>query len=123
MAAKKEEKHALYLMPVNDGITGRAELVHADDVEDKRKAGYVDPIGQKANGEKWNDEEDLAAQDAAAELARTGAKIKAEKDAKKAKEADDARKEAEKNAVPPQDRPDMKVQIVEPPSAGKKAKK
>lgn len=75
----KQEKHALYLMPVKDGQYGLAELVPADEVDDKLEAGYAHPIGQKANGEEWNAEDDLPGQDAAAELARESAKRKAKK--------------------------------------------
>jgi hypothetical protein len=121
MAEKKAEKHALYLMPFKDGQYDRAQLVHADDVEDRMKEGWREPIGQKANGAKWNDEDDLAGQDAAAESAKLSAELTAKKNAKKAEEAEAARKEAEKNAVPPQERPDMKVQIVEAPKPDAKA--
>lgn len=120
MASKKEEQHALYMMKKDGNAYSRAELIPADEVEDKRAAGYVEPIGQKANGAKWNDEGDLAAQDAAAELAKVGAERKAEKDKKKADEREKARKEAEANAVPPQEHPDLRVEVVEQPKASKK---
>lgn len=115
---KKAEKHALYLMPFKDGQYSRAELVHADDVEDRLKEGWKSPIGQKANGEEWNAEDDLPGQDAAADAAKLSAEIKAKKDAKKAEELEAARKAQE--ALPkPQDRPDFKVEVVEAPKAPK----
>ncbi|HET6725883.1 MAG TPA: hypothetical protein VFH85_07755 [Gammaproteobacteria bacterium] len=70
----KQEKHALYLMPLKDGQYGPAELVPADEVDDKLEAGYVQPVGLKANGAAWNAEGDLPGQDAAAKLARTAKK-------------------------------------------------
>ena len=115
----KETKHALYLVGPDD--VARPELVHADDVEDRKAAGWKEPEGMKANGEAWNAEDDLAQQDIAAEFA----KAKAEAEAKKAKEAADeqAKRDAEaaKAAEAKPVEPDMKVQIVEPPKkAGKK---
>lgn len=64
----KQQKHALYLMAAN----GAAELVPADEVDDKLAAGYSYPVGRKANGAAWNAECDLPGQDAAARLASSG---------------------------------------------------
>ncbi len=93
MTEKKEKKHALYLINPD---TGKAELVHADDVEDKKAAGWKEPEGLTAGGEEWNREEVLPAQDIAADFA----KQKAEADAKKAqeelKEQEKAKAEADK---------------------------
>lgn len=108
---KKEEKHALYLVPKEGG---KPELIHADDVEDKRKAGYTDPTGTKANGTKWNDEDDIAQQDVAADQARVTAEYQGKKQAAKDKENEAALKQQEAA-----EKPDMKVQIVEPPKAKK----
>lgn len=119
---KKAAKHALYLMPFRDGGYQRAVLVHADDVEDRQKEGWKSPIGQKANGEEWNQEEDLVGQTAAAEIAKAAAERKSKKDAEKAAELEEARK-AQEELPKPQDRPDFKVEIVEPakePAKGKK---
>lgn len=80
MTEKKEKKHALYLINPD---TEKAELVHADDVEDKKEAGWKEPEGLTAGGEEWNREEVLPGQDIAADFA----KQKAEADAKKAQEA------------------------------------
>lgn len=115
---KKAEKHALYLMPFRDGGYQRAQLVHADDVEDRQKEGWKAPLGQKANGEEWNAEDDLPGQDAAAEAAKTTAEIQGKKAEKKAAELEAARKAQE--ALPkPQDRPDFKVEVVTPEKAPK----
>ncbi|WP_133263923.1 hypothetical protein [Xanthomonas oryzae] len=46
----------------------RIELVHADDVEDRKAEGWKEPEGMKANGEEWNREDDLPGQDIAATL-------------------------------------------------------
>lgn len=61
---KKEDKHALYLV---NPETGDIELIHGDDVEAKQSSGWKQPEGQRANGYAYNREEDLAANDAAAE--------------------------------------------------------
>ncbi len=121
--AQKEKQHALYMMKRDpDGSYGAPELVHGDDVEDKRKAGYVEPTGQKANGTKWNEEDDLAGQDAAADLARDAAKINEKKVEEESKEREEQRKANEKAAEAQRDEPDFKVQVVEPPKADKKKK-
>lgn len=72
-----DKKHALYLVNPD---TKHVELVHADDVESKKAQGWKEPEGMKANGEEWNQEDDLPGQDLAADFA----KQKAEADAKKA---------------------------------------
>lgn len=118
--AKKEKQHALHLIPKEGG---RPELIHADDVEDKRAAGYTDPTGMKANGDKWNDgEEALLQQDAASEVAKN----RAERDSKRQEKADEenqaALKQQEEVKAQADARPDMKVQIVDPPKP-EKAKK
>lgn len=105
-----DKKHALYLA---DPDTGRVELVHADEVEDKQKAGWKQPEGQRPNGEDWNAEDDLAGQDYAAEFAREKAKA----DAEKAKKADAERQKAEAAKPEPAETPDLKVQVVEAPKA------
>lgn len=112
-----DEKHALYL---TDPDTGRVSLIHADDVEDKRKAGWKDPEGQRANGGEWNSEEDLAGQDFAADFA----KQKEEADAKKAEKDDaerqKAEKEADKAAEATPAKPDLKVEVIDPKKSTKK---
>lgn len=102
-----DKKHALYLA---DPDTGRVELVHADDVEDRQKQGWKQPEGTKANGQEWNADDDLAGQDYAAEFAREKAKAEAEK----AKKADAERQKAEADKPDPVEEPDLKVQVVEP---------
>lgn len=120
--AKKEEQHALYMMKKDGDKYARAELIPADQVEDKRKEGYVEPIGQKANGEEWNDEDDLVGQDAAADMAELRAERDAKKQEKKTEELEEQRKANEKQAEAQQDAPDFKVQVVEPPKKVAKKK-
>jgi len=88
-----QKKHALYLQD-KDG--NRIELVHADDVEDRKAEGWKEPEGMKANGEEWNREEDLPGQNIAADFA----KQKAEADAKKAAEEAKENAKAEDKAEP-----------------------
>lgn len=110
--AKKEAHDALYLA---DPDTKRVELVHGDEVDDRKASGWKKPEGEKANGEAWNDEDSLGQRNAAAEQMKLRAKLDAEKEEKRQKEADEAAKAAEKarkDAPPPT--PDMKVQIVDP---------
>lgn len=113
--AKKETPEALYL---EDPDTGRVELVHGDDVDDRKANGWKEPEGQKANGEGWNDEESIGQRNAAAEQLKIREKIDVDKEAKKQREREDAEKAAEKarkGAPPP--KPDMTVQIVDPRAA------
>ena len=79
-----DKKHALYLI---DPDGGKPELIHADDVADKKAAGWKEPEGLRANGAAWNVEEDLPGQDAAAEFAKAKAEADAKKAAAEAKEA------------------------------------
>lgn len=72
-----ETKHALYL--VKDG-EGSPKLFAAEDVEAAKANGWKEPEFLKSNGQPWNHEDDLEAQDAAADLAQA----KAASDAKKA---------------------------------------
>ncbi len=111
MAKDKEKKHARYLL--NKDKTA-VELVHADDLDDKMAAGYSEPEGMKANGTKWNEEDDLVQQDIAAELAKQRAELDAKKQAERDKEYEEQRKANEKAAEDAAKQPDMKVQIVEP---------
>lgn len=63
------DKHALYL--VKDGENdGRPALFAAEDVEAAKANGWSEPDFPKSNGEPWNAEDDLEAQDAAAALAK-----------------------------------------------------
>lgn len=110
-----DKKHALYLA---DPKSKRVELVHADNLEDKRKAGWKEPEGQKANGADWNADDDLPGQDYAAEFE----KEKAEADAEKAKKSDAERQKAERAKPDPIEIPDLKVQVVEPPKPKKAGK-
>ncbi len=114
----KEQKHALYLVGPDDGA--RPELIHADDVEDRKAAGWKEPQGMKANGEAWNAEDDLAQQDIAADLAKAKAERDAEKAAEDAKEQAKRDAEAAKAAEAAPVQPDMKVQIVESPKTAAK---
>lgn len=91
--AKTEKKHALYLRsPEGD----RIELVHGDEVEDRKGEGWEEPEGRKANGEEWNAEDDLPGQDITADLAKQDAEHKAKKAAEEAKAQAEADKAAEK---------------------------
>ena len=106
--AKKEE-HALYLVNPD---TSHAELVHADDLEAKRAVGWKEPTNNKPNGQPYNHEDALEGQDAAAEGAKKAAEVKAEKDVKKQKDADAARKAADKAREDAPVVPDFKVEII-----------
>jgi hypothetical protein len=113
--AKKETSEALYL---EDPDTGRVELVHGADVEDRKANGWKEPEGKKANGEDWNGEDSLGQRNAAAEQLKIREKLDAEKEAKKQKEREEAEKAAEKarkDAPPP--KADMTVEIVDPKAA------
>lgn len=116
---KADEKHARYLVNPD---TNHIELVHADDVEDRQGKGWKDPEGKMANGADWNSEELQEQANAAADQAKVAADAKAEKDAKQAEEAEKARAEAEKNAVKPEEKPDLKVQVVDAPAEPKSKK-
>lgn len=105
-----DKKHALYLA---DPDTGRVQLIHADDVEDKQKAGWKEPEGQRPNGLEWNHEDDLPGQDIAAQMAKDKAEADAEKAKKEYAERQKAEKEAEKAAEANPPEPDLKVQVVE----------
>lgn len=79
-----EKKHALYL--VKDGENGGTpRLFAAEDVDAAKANGWSEPDFPKSNGEPWNAEEELDAQDAAAELA------KAKRDADEKAAAKDAK--------------------------------
>lgn len=110
-----EKQHAMFLA---DPKTGAVTLFHADDVAKKMEAGFAQPEGHKANGEKFNQEDDLTQQDAQAEVARTSAKYHADKQEKKNAEHQKSVDANEKARAAEADVPDMKVQIV---SAPKKA--
>lgn len=112
---KKEASDALYL---ENPDTNHVELVHGEDVEAKKGSGWKEPEGKKANGEDWNGEESLGQRNAAADQAKTRAKIDADKAEVKAKEQADAEKSAEKarkDAPPPS--PDLTVQVVDTKAA------
>lgn len=95
-----DKKHALYLVNPD---SGRVELVHADDVEDRKAEGWKEPEGMKANGQDWNQEEDLPGQDYAADFAKQKAEADAKKAAEEAKADAKARAEAEAKAEPKAD--------------------
>lgn len=84
-----EKKHALYLQSPDED---RIELVHADDVEDRKADGWKEPEGMKANGEQWNAERDLPGQDIAADIANQTAEADAKEEAEKAKAEAPAKK-------------------------------
>lgn len=79
-----EKKHALYLKNADED---RIELVHGDEVEDRKADGWKEPEGMKANGEQWNAERDLPGQDIAADIAKQTAEADAKEQAKEQKEA------------------------------------
>ncbi|ASL01763.1 hypothetical protein [Xanthomonas citri] len=87
-----EKKHALYLKHPDED---RIELVHADDVEDRKAEGWKEPEGMKANGEEWNREDDLPGQDIAADIAKQTAEADAKRAEQKQKEADAEKAKAE----------------------------
>lgn len=93
--AKKEEKHALYLV---DPETQKIELVHADDVEAKKAAGFLEPTNKKPNGTEYNQEEDFPGQDGAAESAKKMQEIRDQKAADQAAEEQKAADAAKKAA-------------------------
>lgn len=121
MTAENDKARALYLVNPD---TGRVELVHADDVEDRQGAGWKLPTGMKANGEPWNDPEEeadaVSAASNAAEVARANTVREERIEARKAEEREAERAEAEKAQAkaeadnPPT--PDFKVQVVEVPA-------
>lgn len=106
--AKKEE-HALYLVNPD---TSHVDLVHADDLEAKRAAGWKQPTNHKPNGQPYNHEDDFEGQDAAAEGAKKTAAAKADKAAKKQKEADAAQRDAEKARKDVPEHADFKVEVI-----------
>ncbi|AVU02506.1 hypothetical protein ACQR5V_21390 [Xanthomonas oryzae pv. oryzicola] len=87
-----EKQHALYLKPPDED---RIELVHADDVEDRKAEGWKEPEGMKANGEEWNREDDLPGQDIAADIAKQTAEADAWRAEQKQMEADAEKAKAE----------------------------
>lgn len=107
----KEKQHALYLADPEDG---RIHLVHADDVEDRQKAGWKEPEGPQANGKPWNEEKMLPGQTLAAEFAKAASEEEAKEAAKQADEEEKARKEAEKAEAKEPPKPDMRVEVVQP---------
>jgi|GEM_PF-1098250 len=109
-----KNEHALYL--VKDGE--HPTLFHKDDIADAKADGWKQPDFPKSNGADWNHEDDLLAQDAAAEFAKTKEAADERKAAEKAKADEKARTDAEKAAPEPQ--PDLKVQVVEPKKPAKK---
>ncbi len=76
-----DKKYALYL--VKDGE--HPSLFHADDVEAAKANGWSEPDFAKSNGAKWNAEEDLESQTAAAELAKAAKASESKAEAKRAK--------------------------------------
>lgn len=126
MVTKKNEefdasKHARYLA---DPDTGKATLVHADDLEAKQADGWKDAEGMQANGLPWNqdeDEEAVAQRDAAAESAKLNAEYKSKKDEKKAKELADQQAANDKARADEPEHADMTVRVVDDKPA--KAKK
>ena len=122
MTAKKEseKKHALYLVDPSDDGDPRPQLIHADEVEEKQAAGWKQPEGMRANGAGWNEEDDLLTNDAQAETNRTRAEWQGDKDEKKAEELAANAKAAEAAKAEAENKPDMKVQIVDPPKPAKK---
>lgn len=77
------DKHARYLQ---DPKTGHVDLIVADQVEDKQKAGWKDPDGVRANGYVYNREEDQGTTDAAGAALEARNAYKADKDKKEAEE-------------------------------------
>jgi hypothetical protein len=78
--AKNDEQGALYLEK-----DGRIELVHGDDVADRKADGWKEPEGRRANGASYNDPKQQGARDAAADFAKKQAaedQKEAEADAK-----------------------------------------
>lgn len=116
---ESEKAHALYLIDPADDFSSRPQLIHADDVEEKLKAGWKRPEGMKANGTEWNAEDDLEQQDLAAEAAAARGEWQGKRDEKKAAELAENAKAAEDAKKEGEQKPDMKVQIVEAPKPPK----
>jgi hypothetical protein len=115
-AKDDEQKHARYLA---DPDTGKSKLIAADDLDAKYAAGWTEPTGQKANGEQWNvddDEDAVQARDVAADQAKVNDEYASKKAEKKAQELADAQAAADEARASEPVVPDMKVQIVNPPS-------
>jgi hypothetical protein len=110
----EKNEHALYL--VKDGE--HPKLFHKDDIAGAKADGWKQPDFPKSNGADWNHEDDLLAQDAAAEFAKTKQAADEKTAAEKAKADEKAQAEAKKSEPGPQ--PDLKVQVVEPKKPAKK---
>lgn len=106
-----EKKHALYL--VKDG-EGSPRLFHGDDVDAAKAHGWKEPDFLKSNGAKWNAEDDLEQQDAAAEVGKARKEAAEKKAAEKEKAEEKQRKEAEKARAEAPVVPDMRVEVVQP---------
>lgn len=100
-----EKQHALYLKHPDED---RIELVHADEVEDRKAAGWKEPEGMKANGEEWNREDDLPGQDIAADIAKQTAEADAKRAEQKQKEADAEKAKADAAAKKSESAPPKK---------------
>lgn len=74
-----EQKHALYLVKKGE----RPTLFHADDVDSAEADGWEEPDFPRSNGQAWNAEKDLPAQDAAAQLRKPKAKSEGKTSKKK----------------------------------------
>lgn len=105
---------------------GERHLYHGDDVEAAMAQGYKKMEGQRANGEDWNpipEEDEEYPLDQLADAQREvnkQADAKAEKKAKKRAEAQKAgEKAAEAAQKAHEQKPDLKVQVVEPEKAKK----
>lgn len=104
---------------------GNVALYAGDDIDAAKQHGKQEPEGRKANGEEWNptvEEGDKSQAEAVAEVAEANAERQSKIDARKAKDAEAAKKDADKAAAaapviePPAD---LRVEVVE----SKKSKK
>lgn len=91
-----DEKHARYLA---DPETGHVELITADHVEDKQKAGWKDPEGVRANGYVWNRPEDQVQIDAQGTVLEENNKRRSDEAEEKADE--EAKADADAEAAEP----------------------
>ncbi len=108
-----DKKHALYLW--KDG-EGSPKLFHGDDVEAAKANGWKQPEFQKSNGADWNHEDDLEAQDSAADIIKAKNEAAQAKAEKKSAEEEKARKAADKAREEAPVTPDMRVEVIQPKS-------
>ncbi len=104
-----------YLQDAN----GNVRLYAGDDIAAAQANGVVEPVGKKANGEDWNpvvEEGDKSQAEAVAEVAKANTERQGKIDARKAKDAEAAKRDADKAAAAAPalaPKPDFRVEVVE----------